>query len=105
MVGRPSPGDPPYGIAALDGRQAGAPEGFADAIGDMVGLGPGEEPHWHVTVSVADRDTAEATVTDLGAEVLDTTDATWALTATVRDPQGAVLTLSQFRPPSETPAT
>lgn len=84
-------------------RQAGAPEGFADAIGGVVGLGAGEVAHWHVTFSVADRDAAMATAERLGAEVLDTADATWALTATVRDPHGAVLTLSQFRPPSETP--
>ena len=36
----------------------------------------------------------------LGAEVLHAEDAQWARTATIRDPQGAVFTASQFAPPS-----
>ncbi|MCW2737615.1 hypothetical protein [Nocardioides sp.] len=30
-------------------RQAGAPEGFADAIGGATGLEGDEQPHWHVS--------------------------------------------------------
>ena len=77
-------------------RQAGAPEGFADAIGGAVGQEDGEEPHWHVTFSVADRDESVRRAADLGATVLSTREGQWARTARVRDPWGAELTLSQF---------
>jgi predicted enzyme related to lactoylglutathione lyase len=44
-------------------RQSGAevPPGFADAIGWLVLLPDGEQPHWHVTFTVADRDASAAT--------------------------------------------
>ncbi len=82
-------------------RQAGvsAPRGFADAIGWMAPLLPGEEPHWHVTFTVADRDRAATTVERLGGAVLSTSDSDWTREALVRDPQGAVFTASQFAPP------
>lgn len=80
-------------------RQAGAPEGFADAIGGAVGLEDGEDPHWHVTFSVADRDASASLAESLGATVLSTREGTWARTARVRDPWGAELTLSQFVAP------
>ncbi|AEE47276.1 VOC family protein [Cellulomonas fimi] len=75
-----------------------APPGFADAIGWIT---PTDGPAtWHVTFSVEDRDaTAEAVErhggTVLGSEVND-----WTRAVTVRDPQGAELTLSQFVPPT-----
>ena len=80
-------------------RQAGAPEGFADAIGGAVGLEDGEDPHWHVTFSVADRDASASRAESLGGTVLSTRDGQWAASARVRDPWGAELTLSQFTPP------
>jgi predicted enzyme related to lactoylglutathione lyase len=82
-------------------RQEGvsAPPGFADAIAWLAPLGEGDEPHWHVTFAVADRDAAVATAEELGASVVSGPhEDDWTRYAVVRDPQGAVLTLSQFAP-------
>lgn len=81
-------------------RQASAPAGFADVIGGMQPAAPGERPHWHVTFSVGDRDAGLASTEQLGATVLSTSESPWATFADIRDPQGAELTISQFRPPS-----
>ncbi|WP_315094835.1 VOC family protein [uncultured Cellulomonas sp.] len=82
-------------------RQAeiSVPPGFEDAIAWVNPAGEGEAPHFHVSFAVADRDRTAALATEHGGEVLDTEDAQWALTATIRDPQGAVFTASQFAPP------
>jgi uncharacterized protein len=80
-------------------RAGGAPPGFEDAISFVVPLEPGMRPHWHVAFSVADRDATIASAEHLGAEVLAAEDTQWTLTAVIRDPQGAVFTASQFRPP------
>ena len=79
-------------------RQAGArvPPGFADAIGWVVPVAPGAEPGWHVTFTVAERDAAADSVVRLGGSVVRTGDNDWTRTAVVRDPQGAVFTVSQF---------
>lgn len=77
---------------------AGAPEGFEDAVGAIVPAGPGEETHWHVTFSVADRDVNAATAESLGATVLSHSESPWARLALVRDPQGAEFTISEFTP-------
>ncbi len=82
-------------------RQADAPEGFEDVIGALVRSDDGEVPHWHVTFTVADRDGAAAAAERLGGRVLAREDSAWTKTATIRDPQGAVFTASQFAPPSE----
>jgi predicted enzyme related to lactoylglutathione lyase len=79
-------------------RQAAAPPGFADVIGSLV-LSPGEPARWHVTFTVADRDGSVATAEGLGATVLRSADALWTRNAVLRDPQGAVFTVSQFTPP------
>jgi predicted enzyme related to lactoylglutathione lyase len=79
-------------------RQAGAPEGFADAIGAIETGSAG--PHWQVTISVADRDLSVERARSLGASLLDTRDGFWADTARIRDPQGAELTLSAFHEPA-----
>ena len=82
-------------------RQAGvaAPPGFEDAIAWVAPLNDGERPNWHVTFAVADRDDAAARATSLGAEDLSgPVDTEWTRTVTIRDPQGAVCTLSQFSP-------
>jgi len=76
-------------------RQAGAPAGFADAIGAARTVDDGRSPEWHVTITVEDRDAAADAVTRLGGEVLGTREGTWSWTALVRDPGGATLTLSQ----------
>ncbi|MFY0407279.1 VOC family protein [Solicola sp. PLA-1-18] len=81
-------------------RQAQAPEGFEDTIGAIVPV-EDEAPHWHVVVTVQDRDASAALAESLGATVLRSADEEWSRTATVRDPQGAVLTLSQFAPPTD----
>lgn len=81
-------------------RQKGvsAPPGFADAIGWLTELQPGEQPHWHVSFTVADRDATADVVERLGGTVLARTDSDWTRDALVSDPQGAVFTVSQFAP-------
>ena len=79
-------------------RQVSAPAGFEDVIGGIAGLSDGEQPHWHVTFTVTDRDEAAATTERLGGTVVSTDENDWTRTALVRDPQGAGLTLSQFAP-------
>ncbi len=83
---------------ALRERQAdvNAPPGFADAIGWVVPVAPGDEPGWHVTFMVADRDECADRVVRLGGSVVRTGDSDWTRTVVVRDPQGAVFTASQF---------
>lgn len=77
-----------------------APPGFADAIGWVVLAAPDEPPHWHVTFTVADRDATAELVERHGGTALGTDDSDWTRTVTVRDPQGAVFTASQFTPPA-----
>jgi len=79
-------------------RQATAPPGFADVIGGIAQAGD-EQPHWHVTFTVADRDESASLAESLGATVLGREDTDWTKQATLRDPQGAVFTASQFTPP------
>ena len=74
------------------------PPGFEDAVAWYVEST--EQPHWHVTFAVADRDRTAALAEQLGARVLDQTDAEWSRTARIRDPQGAEFTASQFTPPA-----
>lgn len=78
----------------------GAPEGFHDAVAWLVPLGDGERPHWDVTFATDDADAAAARVGELGGTVLmPPTDMPWVRTTLVRDPQGAVLSISAFVPP------
>jgi predicted enzyme related to lactoylglutathione lyase len=82
-------------------RQAAiaAPAGFADAIAWVAPLIDGEAPHWHVTFTVADRDAAAERALALGAADLSgPVDTPFTRTVSVRDPQGAVFTMSQFVP-------
>jgi predicted enzyme related to lactoylglutathione lyase len=82
-------------------RQSGAmvPPGFADAIGWVAPLGADEEPHWHVTFSVADRDDAATTAEGLGGSIVHSSTSDWTREAVVADPLGAQFTVSQFTPP------
>jgi uncharacterized protein len=81
-------------------RQAKAPEGFADVIGGIVAAdtGAGEAPHWHVVLTVADRDRAVTDVERLGGTVHETHEDEWTRAAVVSDPAGARFTVSQFAP-------
>ena len=79
-------------------RQAFAPPGFADVIGGVVAAAD-EQPHWHVIFTVADRDESASLAESLGATVLGRQDTDWTKQVTLRDPQGAVFTASQFTPP------
>lgn len=104
MIRRPGYGD--HLAATVDpeihSRQAAvaAPPGFADAVGWLVASVDGDEPHWHASFAVGDRDTTAASVERLGGTVLTCADTDWTREALIRDPQGAVFTASQFTPPS-----
>ncbi len=104
MVRQPGYGD--HLAATVDpgihDRQDGisAPPGFADAIAWVAALEPGEAPHWHVTFAVEDRDLTLERAAHLGATVVGAPrDTAWTRDATLRDPAGAVFTVSQFTPP------
>ena len=86
----------------IHARQSGAevPTGFADAIGWLATAGPDDEPHWHVSFAVANRDATAALAERLGGTVLERRDTDWTLEAVIRDPQGAVFTASQYQPVS-----
>ncbi|HWM73625.1 MAG TPA: VOC family protein [Nocardioides sp.] len=79
-------------------RQSSAPEGFEDVIGGIAPVTAGEQPHWHVTFTVAERDESAATVERLGGAVLSSAEDDWTRSALVRDPGGAEFTVSQFAP-------
>jgi predicted enzyme related to lactoylglutathione lyase len=100
MIQVPGYGDHLASTVAPDIRErqadVKAPPGFADAIGWVVPVAPGEEPGWHVTFTVADRDESADRVLRLGGSVVRTGDSDWTRTVVVRDPQGAVFTASQF---------
>ena len=104
MIRQPGYGD--HLAATIDPsihkRQAAieAPPGFADAIGWLAAAADDEQPHWHVTFTVADRDDTVAAVDHLGGAVVAIEDTEWTHAAVVRDPQGAVFTVSQFTPPT-----
>jgi uncharacterized protein len=104
MIRRPGYGD--HLEATIDPeirtRQAGvaAPPGFADAIGWLAPVGADEQPHWHVSFTVADRDATATAAERLGGTVLGRTDSDWTRDALIRDPQGGVFTASQFTPPT-----
>ncbi len=84
----------------IHARQAGAgvPPGFADAIGWLAPAAPDEEPHWHISFAVSDRDATAAVAQRLGGTVLERRDTDWTLEAVIGDPQGAVFTASQYNP-------
>ena len=81
-------------------RQAFAPPGFADVVAGLEPAGDGETQHWHVKLTVADRDDSAATAERLGATVVSATQTPWTREALIRDPQGAEFSVSQFTPPA-----
>lgn len=88
--------------AGHDGGDGGL-DRYADAVAlvqDLGAEGEAAEPRWTVTFGVADADAALARAVELGATPLGPTiDTTYTRMVTVRDPQGATLRLSQYRPP------
>ncbi|MGB3485090.1 MAG: VOC family protein, partial [Mycobacterium sp.] len=76
--------------------EAGAPPGFEDAVAWVTS---GATERWQVSFTVADRDTSAEIAENLGAAIVATEDTLWTKTVTIRDPQGALLALSQFTPP------
>jgi predicted enzyme related to lactoylglutathione lyase len=88
-------------------RQAAdqAPDGFADAVATLQPAGRDTAAdggaRWTVTFAVADADAAFDRATGLGATVVTPLfDTDYTRMGVVRDPQGAELTLSQYRPPT-----
>lgn len=104
MIRRPGYGDHLTATVDPDIRErqseGGVPPGFEDAVAWMGTLPEGQPERWQVTFAVADRDESATTAESLGGVILATEDTEWTKTATVRDPQGAQLVLSQFTPPT-----
>ncbi|MEQ1786688.1 MAG: VOC family protein [Acidimicrobiales bacterium] len=83
----------------------GAPDGFVDAVAQLMPLEDGDDtpPHWNVTFATDDVEATAALATELGAEVLvGPVDAPWVRMAVIRDPQGATFIASQFVPENAT---
>jgi predicted enzyme related to lactoylglutathione lyase len=83
----------------------GAPGGFADAVALLNPLtvdGRNEATaHWSITFAVADADAAFSRALEHGASaVTPLFDTDYTRMGMVKDPQGALLTLSEYRPPS-----
>ena len=76
-------------------EEAGAPDGFTDCIGWLIeDSGPSR---WNVTFAVDDADASAARATELGGEVVvPPYDAGPVRVAQIRDPQGAVFTISFY---------
>jgi hypothetical protein len=78
-----------------------SPEGFSDAVAMLQGLAAGAPARWTITFAVGDADAAFARALDLGAtEVAPLFDTAYTRMGKVRDPQGAEVTLSEYRPPT-----
>jgi predicted enzyme related to lactoylglutathione lyase len=83
-------------------RQAAdqAPGGFADAVA-LLGGEADARAAWGVIFAVADADAAFARAAKAGATVVTPVfDTLYTRMGTVEDPQGAIITLSEYRPPS-----
>lgn len=79
----------------------GAPDGFIDAVAQIVPLAADDPtpPHWNVTFAVDDVAATVALAQELGAEVVSgPADAPWVRMAVLRDPQGASFIAAQFVP-------
>jgi uncharacterized protein len=86
--------------------EAGAPEGFTDAIGWMQQMTSDQFPddalpHWSVTFSVDDTDAIAERTKQLGGRVtVPPFDVPYARIAVVSDPQGAMFSVSKYIPPT-----
>jgi predicted enzyme related to lactoylglutathione lyase len=84
--------------------QQGVPAGFEDAIGWMMPMTSGQYPedvasHWSVTFAVDDADAVAAKAVELGGKIIVTPfDAGPVRVAVLSDPQGAVFTVSRYKP-------
>jgi predicted enzyme related to lactoylglutathione lyase len=79
---------------------AGAPPGFTDAIGWLQPGASDAEAHWTVTLSVADADLVAQRTRESGGTVLSgPIDVPYSRVVQITDPQGASVTLSQFKMP------
>jgi predicted enzyme related to lactoylglutathione lyase len=79
---------------------AGAPPGFTDAVGWLQPLPPEGAAHWSVTLSVADADSVAHRTSQLGGTVVSGPLAIpYSRVVQITDPQGASVTLSQFKMP------
>jgi predicted enzyme related to lactoylglutathione lyase len=81
-------------------EESGAPPGFADVVAGLVRMTSDDVPaHWSVTFAVDDTDATAARAAALGGTVMVApADAGPTRIAVVRDPQGAVFTVSRFYP-------
>lgn len=78
--------------------EAGAPPHFSDAIAWLV-PSAAASPYWSVTFSVADTDAVADTAAALGGTVVDPPrDVDYARLAVLRDPGGAMFTVSRYMP-------
>jgi predicted enzyme related to lactoylglutathione lyase len=79
---------------------AGAPAGFADAIGWLLPLtDDAAAPHWAVTFAVDGTDAIADRAAELGATILAAPyEAGPTRIATLRDPQGATFSISTYTP-------
>lgn len=81
-------------------RAMGAPDRFWDVVAAVGPREAGAPAEWGVTFGADDADAVAARAAELGATILQPpTDAPWTRTTVLRDPQGVVLTASQFVPP------
>ena len=79
---------------------AGAPPGFTDAVGWLQPIPSDAEAHWSVTLSVAGADSVAARTGELGGTVVSgPVDVPYSRVVQITDPQGASVTLSQFKMP------
>jgi predicted enzyme related to lactoylglutathione lyase len=83
----------------------GAPEGFSDAVGWMLEMTGDQFPddlpaHWAVTFAVDGTDAVADRAAELGGTILTApVDAGPTRLAILRDPQGAVFSVSTYAPP------
>jgi predicted enzyme related to lactoylglutathione lyase len=81
--------------------EGGAPPGFTDAVAWFDAPQDDGPARWSVTFTVPDADASAARARELGATILaEPFDVPWQRITVIRDPQGAQLTLSQFKPPA-----
>lgn len=84
--------------------EAQAPDGFVDAVAILNPEATAEAvAGWNIVFAVADADAAFTRALSLGATVvIPLFDTMYTRMGTVADPQGAPLTLSEYRPPAAT---
>jgi predicted enzyme related to lactoylglutathione lyase len=80
--------------------EVGGPEGFEDVVAAINPIGddqPDTPAHWSVTFATDDADATAAKAAELGGKVIAPPfDAPWVRMTVIADPQGAILTASQF---------